>query len=218
MESGLNVNDQTKNLKHISYSKLKLSLLFFAIFSVFAIPLFSNHAFANHMSEKMTWQLVFISSQPGCSNYHYQIMNKYHALTGAYINEYSIENESYPPECIPMEKYPQNYEQHYDIDLFILVYDRNLGREILQGNDVGGYYNHFGVDRTTNHVVVFCDCPNFKFSDPVWILTHELSHFSLVYLGYDSSVTEKMVHANDKAYDKCRETWTESCQIGRAHV
>lgn len=180
--------------------------------AVFAVPLVSSDAFANHMSENMKWQVVFVSSQPGCSNYHYQMMNRFHALAGAYLNEYSIENESYPPKCIPMEKYPQDYEQHYDIDLFVLIYDRNLGLEILQENDVGGYYTHFGPDRTTNHFIVFCDCPNFNFSDPIWILTHELSHFSLVYLGYEPSIIESLVHANDESYDKCRENWVDGCE------
>jgi hypothetical protein len=187
-----------------SHYKLKIGLLVFAISIVFLMPFISNEAFANHMSEKMKWQVVFISSHPACSNYHYQMMNRFHAMSGAYLNEYGIENESYPPICLPIEKYPQNYEQHYDLDLFVLIYDRNLGEEILQGNDVGGFYNHFGVDRTTNHVIVFCDCPNFNFSDPIWILTHELSHFALVYLGYDPSIIENLVHANDKSYDECR--------------
>jgi hypothetical protein len=200
------------NLNFNSHSKIKIIFLVFAFSIVFLMPFISNEAFANHMSEKMKWQVVFISSHPACSNYHYQMMNRFHAMSGAYLNEYGIENESYPPICLPIEKYPQNYEQHYDLDLFVLIYDRNLGEEILQGNDVGGFYNHFGVDRTTNHVIVFCDCPNFNFSDPIWILTHELSHFALVYLGYDPSIIENLVHANDKSYDECREDWVEGCE------
>ena len=195
-----------------SHSKFKIVLIAFSFFVVFLMPFISNEAFANHMSEKMKWQVVFISSQPACSNYHYQMMNRFHAISGSYLNEYGIENESYPPICLPLEKYPQNYEQHFDLDLFVLIYDKNLGREILQRNDVGGFYNHFGVDRTTNHVIVFCDCPNFNFSDPVWILTHELSHFSLVYLGYEPTIIENLVHENDESYDQCRKNWIDGCE------
>ena len=201
-------------IKHITknfYSKVKVTLLLFAIFFVFTIPSVSNDAFANHLSEKMKWQMVFISSQPGCANYHYQIMNKFNNVAEAYLNLYGIEDQGYPPTCFPQSKYPQNYVKPNDLDLFILVYDKNLGREILQGNDVGGFYKHFGLDRTTNHVIVFCDCPNFNFSDPVWILTHELSHFSLLYLGYETSIIENLVHASDEAFDKCREVWQEGC-------
>lgn len=211
MELGINIESQIKNFTNNYYSKFKITLLFFAIFTVFAVPLVSSDAFANHLSEKMKWQLVFISSEPGCANYHYQMANKFHDLTGAYLNEYGIENESYSPKCIPQVKYPQNYEKPNDLDLFVLVYDKNLGEEILQSNDVGGFYKHFGLDRTTNHFIVFCDCPNYNFSDPAWILTHELSHFSLFYLGYETSIIDDLVHAQDKAFDQCRLNWEESC-------
>ena len=211
MELGINVESQIKNFTTNYYSKFKITLLFFAIFAVFAIPSVSSDAFANHLSEKMKWQLVFISSEPGCANYHYQMANKFHDLTSAYLNEYGIENEGYSPKCIPEVKYQQNYEKPNDLDLFVLVYDKNLGEEILQSNDVGGFYKHFGLDRTTNHFIVFCDCSNFNYSDPAWILTHELSHFSLFYLGYETSIIEDLVHASDEAFDQCREEWQESC-------
>lgn len=210
LESGDSVNDQTR-VKYTACPEFKFTIFLLLIFTLFSTPFVSNDAFANHMSEKMKWQVVFVSSQPGCSNYHYQMMNRFHSLSELYLNEYGIENEFYSPQCIPMEKYPQDYEKHYDIDLFILIYDRNLGREILQEHDVGGYYNHFGPDRTTNHVIVFCDCPSFNFSDPVWVMTHELSHFSLVYLGYEPSIIEDLVHSKDEAYDICRENWKDDC-------
>ena len=202
---------QIKNITKNFYSKVKIVLLFFAIFTVLLVPTVSNDAFANHLSEKMKWQLVFISSQPGCANYHYQIMNKFHFIAEEYLNLYGVEDEAYSPTCFSYTKYPQNYIKPNDLDLFVLVYDKNLGRELLQGNDVGGLYKHFGSDRTTNHIVVFCDCPSFNYSDPVWILTHELSHFSLLYLGYETSIIENLVHANDQAFDMCREDWQESC-------
>jgi hypothetical protein len=205
------MGNKIKNSSKNFYSKTKLTLLLFAIFTVFIIPSISDVAFANHLSEKMKWQLVFISSQPGCSNYHYQMMNKFHYVSSTYLDEYGVENESYQPSCIPQNKYPQSYEKPIDLDLFILVYDKNLGEEILHDNGVGGYYKHFGSDITTNHFIVFCDCPDFNYSDPVWILSHELSHFSLFYYGNEITVIEKIVHANDESFDKCREHWETSC-------
>ena len=211
MELGVREN-RFKNLTQHNFSKFKITLLFIALFTVFAVPFVSSDAFANHLSEKMTWQLVFVSGEPGCSNYHYQMMNKFHHIAGLYLNDYGIENLSYPPECIPQVKYPYSYEKPNDLDLFVLVYDKNLGEEILQSNDIGGFYKHFGSDRTTNHFIVFCDCPNFNFSDPAWILTHELSHFSLFYLGYETSIIDELVHDHDEAYDQCRLNWEEGCE------
>ncbi len=56
-----------------------------------------------------------------------------------------------------------------------------------------------------------CDCPNFYYSDPVWILSHELSHFILYYLEYDSSIIEGLVHSYDEKYDQCRQSYTDDC-------
>jgi len=53
--------------------------------------------------------------------------------------------------------------------------------------------------------------PNFNFSDSAWISTHELSHFRLFYLGYETSIIESLVHANGEAYDSCRENWVDQC-------
>ena len=207
-----------KNLVNLISYKLKISIIFVIWSSLLFFSSMPNIAFANHMSEKMTWQIVFVSSYPACSNYQYQMTNRFHSITDIYLTEYGIEHRFYPPKCISIEKYPQEYEQHYDIDLFILVYDKNLGREKLHGNDIGGYYTHYGPDRTSNHVIVFCDCPNFNFSNPVWVLSHELSHFSLMYLGYDPKQIEEIVHENDHLFDKCQENWESECASIRQKI
>jgi hypothetical protein len=58
---------------------------------------------------------------------------------------------------------------------------------------------------------MFCDCSNFYYSDPVWTLTHEISHFVLYTLNYDSEIIETLVHRNDDTYDKCRKSYTSEC-------
>ena len=68
---------------------------------------------------------------------------------------------------------------------------------------MGGLFSHTGNDRNYNHVIMVCDCSNFYYSDPVWILSHELSHFVMYYRNYDMSVIEDLIHSNDDEYDKC---------------
>ncbi len=41
------------------------------------------------------------------------------------------------------------------MDLFVLVYDTNLKRDIRPKNDVGRCYKRVGLDRTANSVIVF---------------------------------------------------------------
>ncbi len=171
-----------------------------------------TNSFAIHNSEEMTWQLVMISSYPACSGYHYQMMEKYDDITERYLELYQTPNTSYKPTCMIEEKYLTQYQAPDDLDLLILVYDRNKGRAELHPYEIGGIYSHIGKEWTHNHTIIFCDCSNFKYSDPPWILSHELSHFILYYLGYDLSIVENQIHQLDEKYDYCAEVaHDESC-------
>lgn len=185
-----------------------LAVLTLGILSVFVF----DDAFAIHETDKMTWQLIMMSSYPACSNYHYQMTQKYFEVAKQYFKMYEFENESLKPLCLTEEKYDSEYKAGKDIDLLIIVYDRNKGRAELNSIDIGGFYSHVGKEWTHNHTIILCDCPNFRFSDPVWILSHELSHFILYYLGYDRSITEDHVHQLDAHYDYCVEVeYTPDC-------
>jgi len=170
-----------------------------------------TNSFAIHNSENVTWQLVMVSSYPACSNYHYQMMNKYSDIAGRYLDLYQTPNTSYKPTCVIEEKLA-GYLAPDDLDLLIIVYDRNKGRAELHSYEVGGIYSHIGKEWTHNHTIVFCDCSNFKYSDPVWILSHELSHFTLYYMGFDLAIVEREIHQLDEKFDYCTEIkHDESC-------
>ena len=132
--------------------------------------------------------------------------NQYHDTAIGYFELYQLENYHYDPLCISEKKYSTQYEIPQDLDLLILVYDRNLGRAELFANGIGGLYHHEGEDLTKNHVIILCDCPNFEYSDPTWILTHEMSHFILFYKGFNKSIVEDLIHAKDAQYDICLES------------
>jgi len=170
-----------------------------------------TNSFAIHNSENVTWQLVMVSSYPACSNYHYQMMNKYFDVTERYLDLYKTPDTSYKPTCVIEEKLA-GYLAPDDLDLLIIVYDRNKGRAELHSYEVGGIYSHIGKEWTHNHTIIICDCSNFKYSDPVWILSHELSHFILYYMGYDLAIVEGEIHQLDEKYDFCTEIkYDESC-------
>jgi len=153
----------------------------------------------------VTWQLIVISSEPACSGYHYYMVQKYNEIAEKYLDLYGLKNSQYEPECYTESSFAKEYEKPSDLDLLILVYDRDKGRVELQSHNTGGLYIHQGNDLSTNHTVIICDCPNFKYSDPVWILSHELSHFVLNYLGFDLNIVEKEIHGLDYKYDSCVE-------------
>jgi len=129
---------------------------------------------------------------------------------------YGVDNLKHPYVCVSDSKYFEEYTRPDSLDLLILVYDRDLGERELHVNKMGGFYTHLGDDQLKNHVIVFCDCSNFYFSNPEWILSHELSHFILYYKGYHLDTIEQFVHQYDERYDYCMNTiYDSSCVNSR---
>jgi len=158
--------------------------------------------YATHLSEDMKWQLVYISHNSACSNYDIQMTRTFSEITSGYMELYEFDNTPYESFCVNQYEY-SDYVAPFDLDLIILVYDKDIGRKELNSLNIGGLYHHTGIDTVQKHAIIVCDCPTFNFSSPIWILTHELSHFVLTYGNYDMTTIEDMVHTNDAAYDKC---------------
>ena len=170
-----------------------------------------SDSFATHFSEDTKWQLVYVTDTPVCSNYDYQSTIKYDELTEKYLALYQFESTKYEPLCINNDRYDAMYEMPDDLDLLVLVYSKNLGEIELHSEKMGGLFMHSGPDKKFNNAIIICDCPNFYYSDPVWILTHELSHFVLYFLEFDINVIEDLVHQYDDRYDECRSSYQNSC-------
>jgi len=158
--------------------------------------------YAVHLSQDMKWQLVYISHNSACSNYDIQKTRTFSEITSGYMELYQFDNVQYESICVNQYEY-SDYIAPFDLDLIILVYDKDIGRKELNSLNIGGLYYHTGADTLQKHAIIVCDCPTFNFSSPTWILTHELSHFVLTYSNYDMTTIEDMVHTNDAAYDKC---------------
>ena len=188
-----------------------MRVLLAALLTVFLAGFVSSDAFATHFSEDTKWQLVYLTDTQVCSNYEHQMAVKYDEITSKYFDLYEFENSKYEPQCINTYRFDALYEYPQDLDLIVLVYSKNLGEVQLHEQKMGGVFTHTGSDRSFNNAIIFCDCPNFYYSDPVWILSHELSHFVLYYLEFDMNVIENLVHKYDEKYDACRENYIDSC-------
>ena len=157
------------------------------------------------IQEDVTWQLVVISSEPACSGYHHYMVQKYNDISQEFLNLYKIDHGNYQPECYTDVEFAKEYQKPSDLDLLILIFDKDKGMADLHVHNTGGVYIHQGNDLNRNHTVIVCDCPNFKYSDSVWILSHELSHFVLNYLGFDLDIVEDEIHGLDYKFDSCVE-------------
>jgi len=193
-----------------------MAVFFGILLSLMAIPQSPSFAYT---PEEATWQLVVISSEPACSGYHYYMVEKYNEITQEYLNLYKLFHGSYQPECYTEEDFIEEYTKPYDLDLLILVFDKEKGMADLHAHNTGGVYIHQGNDLSTNHNIIICDCPNFKYSDPTWILSHELSHFVLNYLGFDLDKVEDEIHGIDYKFDRCvEEEYTSLCSTIKTRI
>jgi len=114
-------NTGDRNLKR--FSKPNSIFVIFALVGILALsPALSNQASATHLSDEFTWQLVVLSSTPACSNYHYQILNKYDVITEKYFELYQFANEKYEPKCYPITDYLDFYSSPDDLDMLIIVW------------------------------------------------------------------------------------------------
>jgi hypothetical protein len=172
-----------------------------------------SRAYAMDESGNVTWELVYISADHGCTPFQYQMANAYDEMTSKYFDLYKFGNSHHPSQCMADKKY-SSYKAPKDVDLLVLVYDDQIANVELHPNDVGGFYTHIGQDRTKNHVIVVCDCSNFEFATPTWTLSHELSHFITYYLGFGLEV-QNQIHQNAAKYDTCIEIhWDNSTCSG----
>lgn len=196
------------NISDISLLRNSIFVVFFGVLLSFStIPLPQSFSYT---PEETTWQLVVISSEPACSGYHHYMVEKYYEITTAYLDLYKLFHGSYEPKCFTEDDFIEQYNKPLDLDLLILVFDKDKGMADLHTHNTGGVYIHQGNDLSTNHNIIICDCPNFKYSDSVWILSHELSHFVLNYLGFDLDKVENEIHGIDYKFDRCVEVEYES--------
>ncbi|MEX2313133.1 MAG: hypothetical protein WD650_03970, partial [Nitrosopumilaceae archaeon] len=165
-------------------SKLQSITFVFFVAMILIVPLNSQKSFATHLSDDTKWQLVYVTHNPTCSNYDFQSVSKYTEVTSKYLESYHFPNSNYDSLCTTLGKLSYNYNIPKDLDLLIIMLDNDLGEERLNSVKLGGLYAHSGLDKNLNHVIIGCDCSNFYYSDPVWTLSHELSHFVLYSLNY----------------------------------
>ncbi len=150
------------------------------------------------------WQLLYIKKDTCGPKDN---MDKvYASLTSKYFELYQLENHNFSVNCISESQF-KDFQKSENVTLLIVIFDKDLGKSILQPNNLDGIYVHSGNDRTINHLLMMCDCSDFSSSYETtltsWILSHELSHFILSYKGFAKSDIKMKIHEKQDQYDNC---------------
>jgi len=165
------------------------------------------------------WQLLYIKKDTCGPKDN---MDKvYASLTSKYFELYQLENNNYSVNCISESQF-KDFQKSENVTLLIIIFDQDLGKSILQPNNLDGIYIHTGNDRTNNHQLIMCDCSVFNSSYeatlPSWVLSHELSHFVLSYKGFSKSDIKMKIHKIQDEYDNCVGTNFDSTQCNEFKI
>ncbi len=182
---------------------LSKNVFLLGIALIILVPLAVTESYAE-TEQDLIWQLVYLKSDI-CHPSDIETAKMYADLTTTYLELYQLANIGSEPNCMTMSEY-ENFSNE-EANLVILVYIEDIGKKLLQVNDLDGLYAHVGNDRLQNHTVIVCDCSNgkasFESALTPWILSHELSHFVLSYKGYAKSTIQDAIHSIEQKYDEC---------------
>ena len=184
---------------------------------IMSLPqVYAEEFVSTYAEDKVTWQLLYLSNDSGCKNAYYQRMNLYDEIAEKYMDMYGFHNTKYDnPQCMSVFLFNEKYDVPEDLELLIVVLDEDLGERELSRYNMGGLYHYDSASNDAivkknnalteyrQHLIVICDCGSFKFSEPVWLLSHEMSHFILNYLGYPKEIADEKIHYDDLKYDQC---------------
>ncbi len=194
-------------MKRVSW-KLVVSM----VLGISIVGVLFDSAFASE-SELPSWQLVYVKSEK-CKTIDDQTVREFSGIVTKYLEEYQFENVANIPKCMSIIDY-ENTKTTLKADLLIIIFDPITGSNILGSKYLDGIYAHQGNDRSTNHQIFICDCPNyfagFESPLPSWVLSHELSHFVLSYKGYTHASIQQIVHEMDDKYRLCIGTTNAKC-------
>ncbi len=124
------INLKSHSAHIINMKRLSFVVILAATFMLGTSSFVTNEAFATHMSADMNWQLVYITHNSVCSNYDIQKSRMYSEISSSYLGEYQLANSQYELLCVNQYAY-SDYQAPSDLDMIILVYDKDIGRNEL---------------------------------------------------------------------------------------
>jgi len=172
----------------------------------------ANSSFASHsVKDTLTIQTMWVTGNKSCYYNDERRMNEWNdEIIKKYLSLYGLRFYTYDPVCLTDWEY-ENYEPHDYTDLLIVIYNKNVGRDELHSRNIGGFFSWGSSDTKNELRIEVCECPNFDYNEDVWVLSHELAHFALFYLGYPGDVFADWVHdIQSKYYAYCPDGDTTS--------
>ena len=115
---------------------LIISILF--AFSGLLLPI--NFIYAKSAQDTLTIHTIWVTGNNSCYYNDVQRMNEFHKeVIMKYLQAYGLDFYYYPSECMTQWEY-DSYESPDYTDLVVVIYNKNVGRDVLHAKNIGGFF------------------------------------------------------------------------------
>ena len=186
-------------------------LLVLALFSF--VPAFSQTTnsstqdFAKLQQQKnqnngpLSYAVFYVTENDKCSDSEYKSLKFYQVVADEYLSLYGISHDLQGSLCVPLKNYQSYFTGLSTFTLPIVISDNKVGQQLVKQ----GFYGMYEISGTGTQAIYVCSCdPQIESWAGAWVLSHELSHFSLRYFGEPDSIAVNWVHYVQALVNQCQ--------------
>src|SRR5579872_643329 len=156
----------------------------------------------NQNSASLSYAVFYITENDKCSDSEYQSLKFYQVVTDEYLSLYGIQHDLQGSLCVPLKSYQSYFSGLSTYTLRVVISDDTVGQQLVQQ----GFYGMYQITGTGMQSIYVCSCDNKTESwAGAWILSHELSHFSLRYFGEPDAIAVSWVHYIQALENDCQQ-------------
>ena len=195
-------------MKKIVLSVAILSLLLICIVPSFAQTNSTVQDFKtlqqqkNQNSANLSYAVFYITENDKCSDSEYASLKFYQVVTDEYLSLYGISHDLQGSLCVPLKSYQSYFSGLSTFTLPVVISDNTVGQQLVQQ----GFYGMYEITGTGMQAIYVCSCDTkIESWAGAWILSHELSHFSLRYFGESDDIAVTWVHYIQALENDCQQ-------------
>lgn len=153
------------------------------------------------------YNVMFVTTNDNCTWEQFGKMHFYNEVTYYYLKEWGLDPTYVDPLCLSNTALDDVPEEYFGYDLAILMVDYVITQEyLIEDEHAWGYYDPSEKMIVSGELTDIMAEAGLLTVDDIaseWVLTHELSHFVLDYLGEPESIWVDWVHDT--------QDWNEFC-------
>lgn len=156
----------------------------------------------NQNSQNLSYAVFYITENAKCSDSEYQSLKFYQVVTDEYLSLYGVSHDLQGSLCIPLKNYQSYFSGLSTFTLPVVISDNTVGQQLVKQ----GFYGMYEISGTGMQAIYVCSCDTqIESWAGAWILSHELSHFSLRYFGEPDTIAVSWVHYIQALENECQQ-------------